>query len=85
MTTRAAFALLCLALAGCQFHPASQSCVFGGATFAQDAVCAEKNFGKDGAAYIRERAMLCEVCGTTAGPEVGATEQYCFLNCRARP
>ena len=57
-------------------------CAFGGDTEEADAICAEKNFGQDGAAYIVEREMLCGVCGTTAGPEVGATEQYCALNCQ---
>lgn len=73
-------ALLALLLSGCalsDFGP----CAFGGETEEADAICAEQNFGPEGAAYIVEREMLCKVCGTTAGPEVGATEQYCALNC----
>ena len=74
-------ALLCLALAGCHYMPGTPSCVWGGSTPAEDAICAEKNFGKAGAEYIKEREQLCKLCTTTAGSEVGATEQYCALNC----
>ncbi len=70
--------LLCFALTGCASF---DDCTFGGATVEADAICAERNFGKDGAAYIKEREQLCPLCDTTAGPELGATEQYCTLNC----
>lgn len=63
-------------------HSATPGCLFGGATEVADAFCAEKNFGHAGVRYIQDSDMLCGVCGTTAGPEVGATHDYCALNCR---
>lgn len=72
--------LLCLALTGCA-HPLIGECVWGAKTEARAAYCAEKNFGKAGKDYLTQRWQRCAECGTTYGETIGATPQWCALNC----
>ena len=82
--------LLSLLLTGCHGWAPSQSCVFGGAAPAEDRLCAERNFGKDGAAYFAEKAEKCPRCRDLSGPldptdaewqALMEMQQFCVLNC----
>lgn len=75
---RIAALLMCLALQACAIDG---SCVWGGGTQAEADKCAEKNFGRAGAAYLREQAQRCPSCGTRQAALAGAYTQYCVLNC----